>query len=174
MAPDDDWVRAFARQAQSDLNARDILAAGGAEKCHRLHYLQMGAEKICKAHLIKASGRESVRSTHACVAKVLPTIARDMFSRIPGKASIPGWQIKAIRKFAQEIETLAPALDRQGTRADNPEYPWIGSRGSVVTPCEHAFPALDDSDRSILLLIRLIRKQADLLLGEGASLSSAS
>lgn len=46
MATDREWARAYALQALSDLEVRDRLAVAGAEKCHRLHYLQMAAEKV--------------------------------------------------------------------------------------------------------------------------------
>ena len=64
---DKDWARSYARQALSDLNVREILIQANAHKCHRLHFLQMAAEKACKAHLIMANGHEKVRKTHAYV-----------------------------------------------------------------------------------------------------------
>jgi hypothetical protein len=64
-ATDQNWARAYAKQALSDLDARDELAIRGVQKCHRLHFLQMAAEKICKAHLASANGHENVRKTRA-------------------------------------------------------------------------------------------------------------
>jgi hypothetical protein len=48
MAPatDQAWASAYARQALSDLATRELLASTGAHKCHRLHFLQMAAEKV--------------------------------------------------------------------------------------------------------------------------------
>jgi len=77
---DNDWATAYARQALSDLDAREKLALAGAHKCHRLHFLQMAAEKVCKAHLTTINGHSRVRKTHAYVAKVLPVIARKLYS----------------------------------------------------------------------------------------------
>ncbi|MGA6980922.1 MAG: hypothetical protein WCC95_04355 [Candidatus Sulfotelmatobacter sp.] len=50
-ATDQDWARAYAKQALSDLDAREKLESAGVHKCHRLHFLQMAAEKLCKAYL---------------------------------------------------------------------------------------------------------------------------
>jgi len=41
--------RAFAVQAISDRKARDLLAQANTDTCHEFHYLQMAAEKTCKA-----------------------------------------------------------------------------------------------------------------------------
>jgi hypothetical protein len=48
-ARDQDWAKAYARQALADLDAREKLALSGAHKCHRLHFLKVAAEKVCKA-----------------------------------------------------------------------------------------------------------------------------
>ena len=73
------WARAFALQGLSDLRVRDKLIALRVERCHLLHYLQMAAEKICKAHLARQS-EDNLRNTHACVQRVLPMIARQMLA----------------------------------------------------------------------------------------------
>ena len=44
-------ARAFATQAASDLDAFEALTATTLPTCHRLHYLQMWLEKLCKAYL---------------------------------------------------------------------------------------------------------------------------
>jgi len=56
---DEDWAGGYARQALSDPDAREILVRGNAEKCHRLHFLQMAAEKTCKAYLTMTNGNFS-------------------------------------------------------------------------------------------------------------------
>jgi len=56
LTKDEDWARAYAKQALSDLDVREILVRGNTEKCHRLHFLQMAAEKTCKAYLTIANG----------------------------------------------------------------------------------------------------------------------
>lgn len=152
-----DWASAYAKQALSDLLTREQLTQVGAHKCHRLHYLQMAAEKACKAHLTVANGHDSVRRTHAYVAKNLPIIARHFYTMINGASAIAAWEIAEIRRLAHEIEVLAPACDDGDVREDNSEYPWRDGSGQVRVPCEYSFPNIDDGSKSITRLIRLIR-----------------
>ncbi len=163
---DQDWIRAFARQALSDLRVRDLLQQANVEKCHRLHFLQMAAEKICKSHLIRENGRGNVQNVHTYTAKILPIIARQFYSRPGRKAAIPHWELSAIRHLAYEIEKLAPACDAGDLRPDNSEYPWEDSRGQVCVPCEYNFPSVDDgiggkSAKAMVDLIRLMREAAE-------------
>jgi hypothetical protein len=69
-------AEAFAFQAASDLDAFDALTASALPTCHRLHYLQMWLEKLCKAYLWLPQGpaddlkttltaTSSTRSCHA-------------------------------------------------------------------------------------------------------------
>jgi hypothetical protein len=160
-ATDDAWAKAYALQALSDLNARDQLASANAEKCHRLHFLQMAAEKTCKAHLIKRNGHESVRRSHAYVSKNLPIIAKVFYAQTNSDNQVAKWQVAEITRIAHEIEVLAPACDDGEVREDNSEYPWINGQGEIVTPCNYNFPNIDDSDRTITLLIRLMRAASE-------------
>jgi len=153
-ASNQDWARAYAKQALSDLDAREKLALAGAHKCHRLHFLQMAAEKVCKAHLTLANGHENVRRTHAYIEK--NTIARLVYGN-----SIAQWETREIKRIAGEIQVLAPACDADGARPDNSEYPWQDGHGNVRTPCEYKFPNIDDESRTIIRLIRLIRTASE-------------
>ena len=160
-AKSDDWARAYAKQALSDLDARETLALAGADKCHRLHFLQMATEKVCKAHLTSRNGHENVRKTHGYIEKNLPIIARLFYSRVNSANQMAMWEIKHIEKIAREIELLAPACDDGGTRQDNTEYPWEGPRRDVQVPCAYSFPNIDDESRVIVRLIRLIRTASE-------------
>jgi hypothetical protein len=155
------WAKAYAKQALSDLRAREALVRASVEKCHRLHFLQMAAEKACKAYLTIANGHTNVRKRHAYVAKHLPTIAREFYARVNNNNQIAQWEIKAIRRLAREIEVLAPACDGGDLREDNSEYPWEDGKGEVVIPCEYSFPNIDDGDRTIIRLIKLIRTASE-------------
>jgi len=159
MATDAEWASAFAAQALSDLDAREILLAGGADKCHRLHFLQMSAEKVCKAHLMTENGYEAVRRVHSYVESVLPVIARH-FSSLAQGSDYQTWQLRAIAKFARDIELLAPACDEGETRPDNSEYPWLDSTDRVQTPCQYKFSHIDDGDRIVVTIIQLLRVAA--------------
>ncbi len=160
-ATDEDWARGYAKQALSDLEAREILVSGNAEKCHRLHFLQMASEKVCKAYLTMANGHENVRKTHAYVARNLPIIARQFYTIINDDNEISRWEISEIRRIAREIEVLAPACDENDIRKDNSEYPWQDGKGEVQIPCEYNFPNINDKSRTIIRLIRLIRTASE-------------
>lgn len=160
-ATDHDWARGYAVQALSDLLARENLVETETHKCHRLHFLQMAAEKACKAHLTIANGHDNVRRTHAYVARNLPIIARHFYPIINNDNEISRWEISEIRRLAREIEILAPACDDGNRREDNSEYPWLDGQGRVTVPCEYNFPQIDDGSRSIVRLIRLIRTAAE-------------
>jgi hypothetical protein len=154
-----DWQKAYAAQALSDLEAREVLASGEVDQCHRLHYLQMAAEKVCKAFIVAANGHDHVRKIHGYIASILPVLARQFYG-LAGNAEPQAWEMQAIRHFAREIELLAPACDDNGSRQDNSEYPWLDGAGNVQIPCLYSFPKLDDRDRTIVRVIQLIRSAA--------------
>jgi len=156
-----DWATAFALQALSDLRAREMLVSSNAEKCHRLHFLQMAAEKTCKAHLIQANGNDSVRKSHAYVANVLPVIARHFYSIANNENRMAQWEVEQIKRLAHEIELLCPACDEGSTREDNSEYPWLDAQGTLQVPCQYNFPGIDDGSRDIVRLIKLIRTASE-------------
>jgi hypothetical protein len=157
---DDGWTRAYAKQALSDLDAREALVSAGCHKCHRLHFLQMAAEKVCKAYLVKTNGHDHLKKTHACVKNVLPQLARSFFSNTNQNSAAKINRVKAVKRFAAEIEVLAPAC-AEGGREDNCEYPWEELTGDVRVPCEFGFPNIDDSSRDIVPLITLIRNASE-------------
>lgn len=157
----EDWARGYAKQALSDLRAREALVQTNAERCHRLHFLQMAAEKTCKAHLSKANRRDKVRKSHACVERILPIIARQFYAVMNNNNQIARWEISQIRHLAHEIEVLAPACDDGDVRRDNSEYPWEDRKGEIRIPCEYGFPNIDDGARTIIRLIRLIRTASE-------------
>ena len=107
LANDADWARGYAKQALSDPNAREILVSSGTDKCHRLHFLQMAAEKACKAFLTAKNGHEHLRKTHAYVARVLPILARQFYAVENAGNPITDWELSQIRSLAREIEVLA-------------------------------------------------------------------
>lgn len=160
-ATDQDWARGYATQALSDLEARENLVRTATHKCHRLHFLQMAAEKVCKAHLTNANGHDHVRRTHAYVARNLPIIARYFYPIINNDNAISRWEISEIRRLAREIEVLAPACDDGDVREDNSEYPWLDGQEQVRVPCEFNFPHINDGSKTIMRLIRLIRTAAE-------------
>jgi hypothetical protein len=156
-----DWARGYALQALSDLKAREALVDANADKCHRLHFLQMAAEKTCKAYLTAAGGHDRVRKSHAYIDGTLPAIARQFYGMLNDKNRISPWELSEIKRLAHEIQVLAPACDDGNLRQDNSEYPWEDGKGDVCIPCQYGFPGIDDGNRSIVRLIRLIRTAAE-------------
>lgn len=78
MSESDDWARQFARQADADLKALELYEKhpdSVAAECHKLLFLQMACEKLCKAFVIKARvhAPEDVQSTQGFIRKHLPT-----------------------------------------------------------------------------------------------------
>jgi len=134
------WTKAFARQAQSDFQARDYLLANPRlPPCHQLHALQMAFEKLAKAHLIDAGSDPcDVQSSHAYIAKVVPLIVREMLARTPG-AGRETWVVYAIRDLCRKIELLSPAVTAGGTAPSNVEYPRRLPSGQIAAPADHDF-----------------------------------
>ena len=120
----------------------------------------MAAEKACKAHLAANGGHDQVKKSHAYVGKVLPTLARQFVTRENAGIQLPGSLLSEIKRLAHEVEVLAPARDDGGAREDNTEYPWQDAQGNLCIPCEYKFQNLDDNNRSLVYLVKLIRKAA--------------
>ncbi len=146
MSTGDDWRRAFAKQANADFEMWDrAQSCRGVAECHRLHFLQMACEKLCKAHLCKTTPDPmAIQSSHRYVAKNLPIIAKEHLARQKRKTPKQhGYPLRQIRQLAREIELLAPSVDADGKRRDNCEYPWEVSPGAVRFPAEHQFTNLN-------------------------------
>lgn len=136
------WRKAFAQQADSDKQVYEVLCkVPGLPVCHRLHYLQMFLEKLCKANI-------PLGSTHNVVAKVLPNLLRDFWRRHHKKGVVR--DMKELRRICEEIDYLTPAVNDGGRRKDNVEYPWETTDSSgpiVLAPCKGDF-RLDQRLRS--------------------------
>jgi hypothetical protein len=160
-----EWSRAYAKQGLSDLRVRSAVAER-FEPCHSLHYLQMAAEKICKAHQCLTLGYEAVnrKRTHEVVVKVLPALAKKLPRRASDKRSVAQSNRAAVKRFADAIETLAPAVHHGQTRQDNCEYPWLSKAQQVVVPCEYRFPVFDVEERFLVPVLEVLKKSAEDLL----------
>lgn len=160
------WARAFAVQALADLAARDALLSHSEVKvCQQLHFLQMAAEKVSKAH--RCFGGEDpgrLQFSHAYAAKVLPLIARAKFPADVSRQS----DIDRLRQLAREIDLLAPTVKDDGRRPDNCEYPWEDADGRLLTPAESTFTKLAGLDRFEMgkTLLKVIHVAAIELAGD--------
>jgi hypothetical protein len=129
---------AFAAQAASDLDTYEALAASTLPACHRLHYLQMWLEKLCKAYLwLPAASADEFRTQHNVIARVLPRIIAEHWRRI-SFSQRPN--LTDIRDLCREIDLLHPQIDDGGRRPDNSEYPWTGRGGDTLVPSQWTFP----------------------------------
>ncbi len=161
-----DWHTAFARQAKSDLAAREaLLSDRSLPDCHQLHYLQMACEKLAKAHLIAGGADPStLQASHAYVAKQLPIIARHYLAREAHSRPKGTWIISAISKLARQIELLAPAVDDAGRSPSNCEYPWRLPDGRIVAPSDHRFGLSLLYERAGTTLLKIVRLATNELL----------
>lgn len=139
---EEEWALGYARQAGADFKAwklyqehPEVLVA----QCHSLLFLQMACEKLCKAHLIGCGSEpQDLKSSHAYIAKHLPVIVRQEISFQKADVRRKAWVLNHVKHLAREIELLNPAVDRDGRRKDNCEYPWE-SNGMIFSPLDHCF-----------------------------------
>ncbi|MGB7160849.1 MAG: hypothetical protein WBD40_22490 [Tepidisphaeraceae bacterium] len=155
------WVQAFARQAASDLDVREVLAATSAmPSCHALHHLQMACEKLCKASMIVGGTDPAiVQSSHAYIARQLPILVRNYMNREAGRVARNNWIVRAIRPLARRIELLNPAVRGGGRSPQNVEYPWVAPDGSVVAPADHKFEfsvLFEPAGKTLLKILRQV------------------
>jgi len=172
MATKSDWRRGYAIQARAALLTREVLSrqpvASLVPECHRLLFLQMACEKLVKAHLQQFNPvPRDTRSSHAVIAKHLPTIINEHYRRSTGK-SMPRHLMLAIRGIAREIELLAPAVDDGGRRPENCEYPWLDhAKGCVIAPVDHPFSRLNlGGNPAARLVLKLLPRAIDELASD--------
>ena len=157
------WTEAFAAQAGSDLDAFLALEDSRLPISHRLHYLQMWLEKLCKVYLwLPAAGAGELRFKHNVIASVLPSLISKHRRRL-GVTGQP--DLTAIRQLCREIDLLHPQVDDHGRRPDNVEYPWAGSSGATELTALWKFPL---ADKLYTNPGRLLRKAAVILTRNAA------
>lgn len=129
--------RAFWDQACSDHATFRLLNGQDQPICHRLHFLQMCAEKLAKAYFFGTLTPPDLGS-HAVIVKFLRAIAS-------GSDIRPACGFDQRRTFetyvfsllpaADALERLAPALAGDGP---NTEYPWPRTN-PVIAPINYEF-----------------------------------
>lgn len=154
------WAAAFVKQARSDWDVYQRLAAAGEADCHTLHYLQMACEKVAKAYRIRDldADVEELTQHHVGFARFVrafllsPAMRPDFENQAARLQSV----MRGMHTLAREIERLAPAVDREA-RPDNSEYPWLAG-DEVIAPCDYDFPNLSlltaARGRALLKLVR--------------------
>jgi len=165
-----DWAIAFARQADADFRAWELYEMhpeAVAAECHKLLFLQMACEKLCKAYLIRSgTPPEVLQGSHGCVANPLPVVIKRQILALGRNPSKMRGVLAQVRHLAEEIEVLNPAVRRDGRRPDNCEYPWE-AEGRVSSPLDRTFQPL----RLVVApagrtFIKLIRAAIDGLINE--------
>ena len=137
-----DWALAFARQARADFKAWELYGLypeAVAEECHKLLFLQMACEKLCKAYLIRTGARpEDLQTSHGYIANPLPVVIRREIIDSGQNPNRMQGVLGLVRHLAGEIEVLNPAVRRDGLRPDNCEYPWEAG-DQVISPLDWTF-----------------------------------
>lgn len=138
-----EWSRAYAAQAKVDWQTWTALRTNpdfSVPVCHRLQFLQMVCEKLCKAHLCRQGTDPSqVQGSHAYVAKTLPIICEERLRRRKLKTGRLDAVVRFCKRLAREIELLAPSVDDGGRRPDNCKYPWVDGLDHIHLPAEWQF-----------------------------------
>jgi len=141
MATPAQWARAYARQAHADFQSWQALESDEIVRpCHRMLFLQMACEKLCKARLIEAGiPPQTVQASHGYVANPLPIVIRAQLEFMGQNLRARGGLIRFTRHIAAEIEVMNPAVDRNGRRPDNCEYSWENGAQNLHSPLDWAF-----------------------------------
>ncbi len=165
-----DWAKALARQADADFRAWELLEKNPravAAECHKLQFLQMACEKLCKAHSIRRGPPpQDLQGSHGYISNPLPVIIREQARRM--RRNLDGMQgvLAQVRLLAAEIELLNPAIRRDGRRLDNCEYPWE-TGAVVISPLDWSFtPSYLCRTRAGRTFLKLLREAIDSLLRE--------
>lgn len=141
MATPAEWALAYARQARADFAAwQSIEGDEDIEPCHRMLFLQMACEKLCKARLIVGgTPPTALQTSHGYVAHPLPSVIRAQLDYMGENPRARAGLITFTRHLANEIEIANPAVDRNGQRPDNCEYPWEDDRQTLHSPLDWPF-----------------------------------
>ncbi|MCX7014538.1 MAG: hypothetical protein NTW86_18640 [Candidatus Sumerlaeota bacterium] len=118
------WRTGLLAQALSDYRVFLCLGAmmDEVEMCHRLHYLQMAAEKLAKGLL--SSGTTPPKLDHSAFKSFV--LEADKFVAL-SRACNFGDDTKAFKRFLKRLTPVAKriaSLAPEGVGAPNPEYPW--------------------------------------------------
>jgi hypothetical protein len=144
MATPAEWARGYVRQAQADFRTWQALEENeDVHPCHRMLFLQMACEKLCKARLIDAgTPPAALLTSHGYVANPLPLVIRAQLEFIGENLRAKAGLLNFTRHLAAEIEVMNPAVDRNGQRPDNCEYPWEDAGLTLHSPLDWSFSPL--------------------------------
>lgn len=141
MATAAEWATGYARQANADFKAWEAIQGNQSVcLCHRMLFLQMACEKLCKAHLAQGGTPvAALQSSHGYVANPLPVVIRDQLLFVGYNLTGMVGVLVFTRHIASEIEVLNPACNRNGQRPENCEYPWEDGNQILHSPLDWSF-----------------------------------
>ena len=144
MATPSQWANGYARQAHADFQSwQSIESNEVVHPCHRMLFLQMACEKLCKARLIEGgTPPAALQTSHGYVANPLPLVIRAQLEFMGQSLRPKSGFLVFTRHIAAEIEVMNPAVDRDGQRPDNCEYPWEDDAQALHSPLDWAFSPL--------------------------------
>ncbi|HEV3257150.1 MAG TPA: hypothetical protein VG013_09745 [Gemmataceae bacterium] len=169
MATPAQWARDYARQAHADFRAwQAIEGHEDVHPCHRMLFLQMACEKLCKARLIDGgTPPQALQTSHGYVANPLPLVIRAQLEFMGDNLRARAGLLNFTRHLAAEIEVMNPAVDRNGQRPDNCEYPWEDDQQALHSPLDWQFNPLQLlRDRFGLTFVKLLQLAIDRALRE--------
>ena len=152
------WHEAYLTQARSEHAVLRKLEDPSVEYCHRLHYLQMVAEKLAKAMLTAPGSAAPAPTSHAAFVRMLRVLkSRPEIRRRLGYRDSATFKkyIDSLLNLAERIERLSPT--QAGLTRPNPEYPWENpATHDVQAPADYPFPEFDPKDPRMIKIDRLI------------------
>jgi hypothetical protein len=169
MATPTQWARGYARQANVDFGAWQAIEGDeDGHPCHRMLFLQMACEKLCKARLILGgTPPEALQKSHGYVANPLPMVIRAQLEFMGLDLRARAGFLSFTRHLANEIEVMNPAVDRNGQRPDNCEYPWQDDQQALRSPLDWQFIPLQLlRGRFGTSFVKTLRLAIDRTLGE--------
>lgn len=135
------WRTSFLAQARSDFDMLSILLDKELNKrqrisdCHKLHYLQMCAEKLAKG--FSTDEKTKPRPVHNALVRFIQTSKSNKgLMKTCGYKDVKYFQeyLKSLIEIAEKVEDLVPI--GKGERL-NPEYPWQdASSGTIFIPAK--------------------------------------
>jgi hypothetical protein len=166
--------RAFLEQARSDLKAFDRSGSGfDVADHHRLLFLQMALEKLCKSFLY--AGLPDGQFSHNVVGTAVRVMRQQDVARAMGidtktlsrrlMAAQPVWM--RVAAASPSIASDGRTLDRrQSERSQNVEYPWHADPDdplSWTAPASQRFDLVRELrfERSAVAAIVLMERLAD-------------
>ena len=129
------WSRAYARQAQADLEAREALLDATVPACQHLHFLQMACEKISKAHQCLGGADPETpgsRGLRTLASRRLPVLTRSdrgiqeiVMVALPTFPPAFAWMVAVPRPLAGAVYRPVLLIDPRPLSFDHVKLGWI-------------------------------------------------